>query len=87
LKERQKLNTNQSNFHGANSAIDLTTAIDSLAMAATTDREVMAQLTQTNQQLVKTNKQTTIGATTASKPRIGPNQKPDDLPTQNPHHD
>jgi hypothetical protein len=57
LKEQHKLNTNQNNFHGANSAIDLTTDIDSLAMAATTDREVMAQLTQTNQQLVETNKQ------------------------------
>jgi hypothetical protein len=57
LKEQQKLNTNQNNFHGANSAIDLTTAIDSLAMAVTTDREVMSRLTQTNQQLVKTNKQ------------------------------
>jgi hypothetical protein len=57
LKEQQKLNTNQNNFHGANSAIDLTTVIDSLAMAATTDREVMAQLTHTNQQLVETNKQ------------------------------
>jgi Tfp pilus assembly protein FimV len=59
LKERQKLNTNQNNFHGDNSAIDLTTAIDSLAMAATTNREVMAQLTQTNQQLVETNKHLT----------------------------
>jgi hypothetical protein len=59
LKEQQKLNTNQNNFHGANSAIDLTTAIDSLAMAATTDREVMAQLTCTNQQLVHTNQQLT----------------------------
>jgi hypothetical protein len=59
LKEQQKLNTNQNNFHGANSAIDLTTDIDYLAMAATTDREVMAQLTQTNQQLVETNKNLT----------------------------
>jgi hypothetical protein len=57
LKEQHKINSNQSNFHGANSAINLTTAIDSLAMAATTDREVMAQLTYTNQQLVETNKQ------------------------------
>jgi hypothetical protein len=37
LKEQQKLNTNQNNFHGANSAIDLTTAIDYLAMVATSD--------------------------------------------------
>jgi hypothetical protein len=41
LTEQQKLNTNQNNFHSANSAIDLTTAIDSLAMAATSDRDVM----------------------------------------------
>jgi hypothetical protein len=54
LKEQQKLNTNQNNFHGANSAIDLTTAIDSLAMAATSDRDVMTQLTVTNKQLVQT---------------------------------
>jgi hypothetical protein len=57
LKEQHKINMNQNNFHGANSAIDLTTAIDSLAMAATTDQEVMAQLTHTNQQLVETNQQ------------------------------
>jgi hypothetical protein len=55
LKEQQRLNNNQNNFHGANSAIDLTTAIDSLAMAATTDRDVMTQLTLTNKQLVQTN--------------------------------
>jgi hypothetical protein len=54
LKEQQKLNTNQNNFHNANSAIDLTTAIDSLAMAATSDRDVMTQLTATNKQLVQT---------------------------------
>jgi mevalonate kinase len=59
LKEQQKINTNQNNFHGANSAIDLTTAINSLAIAATTNQEVMAQLTQTNQQLVETNKHLT----------------------------
>jgi hypothetical protein len=55
LKEQHKINSNQNNFHGANSAIDLTTDIGSFAMAATTDREVMARLTHTNQQLVATN--------------------------------
>jgi hypothetical protein len=59
LKEQQKLNTNQNNFHGPNSAIDLTTTIDSLAMAATTDHDVMAQLTLTNKQLVQTNQHLT----------------------------
>jgi hypothetical protein len=48
LKEQQKLNTNQNNCHSASSAIDLNTAIDSLAMAATSDRDVMTQLTATN---------------------------------------
>jgi hypothetical protein len=59
LKEQQKLNNNQNNFHGANNAIDLTTAIDSLAMAATSDRDVMTQLTLTSKQLVQTNQQLT----------------------------
>jgi hypothetical protein len=57
LKEQQKLNNNQNNFHGANNAMDLTTAIDSLAMAATSDRDVMTKLTLTNKQLVQTNQQ------------------------------
>jgi hypothetical protein len=59
LKEQQKLNNNQNNFHGASNAIDLTTAIDSLAMAATSDRDIMTQLTLTNKQLVETNQQLT----------------------------
>jgi hypothetical protein len=65
LKEQQKLNSNQNNFHGANNAIDLTTAIDSLAMAATSDRDVMTQLTETNKQLVRTNQQLTDQLTRA----------------------
>jgi hypothetical protein len=59
LKEQQKLNTNQNNLHSANWAIDLTTAIDSLAMAATSDRDVMTQLTATNKELVYTIQQLT----------------------------
>jgi hypothetical protein len=55
LKEQQKINNNQNNFHGANNAIDLTTSINSLAMAATSNRDVMTQLTLTNKQLVQTN--------------------------------
>jgi hypothetical protein len=46
----------QSNFHGANAAIDISTALDNLAMAATTDRDIVAQLTTTNEKLVETNK-------------------------------
>jgi hypothetical protein len=65
LKEQQKLNNNQNNFHGANNAIDLTTAINSLAMAATSDRDVMTQLTETNKQLVRTNQQLTDQLTRA----------------------
>jgi hypothetical protein len=44
------------NFHGANAAIDLTTALDHLALAATTNREIVAQLTHANDQLTTTNK-------------------------------
>jgi DNA anti-recombination protein RmuC len=92
LKEQQKLNTNQNNFHGANSAIDLTTAIDSLAMAATSDRDVMTQLTSTNKQLVQTINQLTeqLGKAQAElaqakqqqvpKPKSNTNNKPA------PHH-
>jgi hypothetical protein len=55
LKEQQKVNTSQSNFHGANAAIDISNALDNLALAATTDRDIVAQLTKTNQQLTTTN--------------------------------
>jgi hypothetical protein len=86
LKQQQKLNTNQNNFHGANSAIDLTTAIDSLAMAATTDREVMAQLTHSNQPTIGRNQQTSNRSTTSSKHGSGPTQKTSSLQTQTTHH-
>jgi hypothetical protein len=59
LKQQQKLNNKQNNFHGANNAIDVNTAINSLAMAATSNRNVMTQLTLTNKQLVHTNQQLT----------------------------
>jgi hypothetical protein len=55
LKEQQKVNTSQSNFHGANAATDISNALDNLALAATTDREIVAQLTHANQQLTTTN--------------------------------
>jgi hypothetical protein len=38
VQEQQKVNVSQNNFHGANAAINLTTALDHLALAATTDR-------------------------------------------------
>jgi hypothetical protein len=60
LKEQQRLNVTQSNFHSANQAVELTadisTALDNLAMAATTDRDIVAQLTQANQALTAANR-------------------------------
>jgi uncharacterized protein (DUF433 family) len=54
LQEQQKVNVSQNNFHGANAAIDLTTALDHLALAATTDQEIVAKLTHANDQLPNT---------------------------------
>lgn len=56
LKEQQRLNVNQSQFHSANNTIDITHALDNLAMAATTDRDIVAQLTATNHALTNANK-------------------------------
>jgi uncharacterized protein (DUF433 family) len=60
LKEQKRLNGTQSNFHNANQAVELTadisTALDNLAMAATTDRDIVAQLTQANQALTAANR-------------------------------
>jgi len=55
LQEQQRVNASQSNFHGANSVLDISSALDNLAMAATTDRDIVAQLTQSNKQLVEMN--------------------------------
>jgi uncharacterized protein (DUF433 family) len=59
LKEQQCLNVTQSNFHHANHAVelmaDISTALDNLAMAATTDQDIVAQLTQANQALTAAN--------------------------------
>jgi hypothetical protein len=60
LKEPQKVNTSQTNFHIADSATDISTALDNLAFAATTDRDIVAQLAANNKQLVETNKLLTI---------------------------
>ena len=59
LKEQQKVNTSQANFHTANAVMDISTALDNLALAATTDRDIVSQLTSTNQQLTATNKMLT----------------------------
>jgi hypothetical protein len=56
LKEQQKINTSTTNFHGANAALDITTALDNLALAATNDQDIVMQLTNSNQQLTDTNK-------------------------------
>ncbi len=53
------MNTSQNNFHGANAAYNITTALDNLALAATTDREIVHQLTTSNQQLTTANKMLT----------------------------
>jgi hypothetical protein len=58
LQEQQKVIVSQNNFQGANSAIDFTTALDHLALAATTDREVVHQLAQADQPTI-TNKNLT----------------------------
>ena len=49
------MNTAHNNFHSANSAVDITQALDNLAMAAISDRDIVAQLTKINQQLTTTN--------------------------------
>ena len=50
------MNTAQNNFHSANSAVDITQALDNLAMAAIPDRDIVTELTKINQQLTTTNK-------------------------------
>ena len=49
------MNTAQNNFHSANSAVDITQALDNLAMAEISDCDIVAQLTKINQQLTTTN--------------------------------
>jgi hypothetical protein len=58
-KEQQKVNTSHTNFHGANAVVDISDALDNLAMAATNDRDIVAMLTKSNQQLTDTNKMLT----------------------------
>jgi hypothetical protein len=58
MKEQQRVNVSQSNFHGANNMMetDITSALDNLAMAATNDRDVVNMLTKNNEVLVSANK-------------------------------
>ena len=49
------MNTAQNNFHSAKSAVNITQDLDNLAMAAISDRNIVAQLTKINQQLTATN--------------------------------
>ena len=56
LKEQQKVNTSQDNFHGANAAYDISMALDNLALAATSDRDLVMQLTMNIQELTANNK-------------------------------
>jgi hypothetical protein len=56
LKEQQKVNTPQTNFHSANAAVNISTALDNLTLATSLDRDIVAQLTSANQQLTATNK-------------------------------
>jgi hypothetical protein len=56
LKEQQKVNTSNTDFHGANAAVEITTALDNLALAATNDRDIVMQLTNSNHQLTEANK-------------------------------
>jgi hypothetical protein len=56
LKEQQKVNISQNNFHGANATPDITDALEHLAFAATTDRDIVTQLTTSVQELTAANK-------------------------------
>jgi hypothetical protein len=59
LKEQQKVNGGPTNFHGANHVheanhtLEISNALDNLAMATTADNNIVTQLTQTNAELVK----------------------------------
>jgi hypothetical protein len=55
-REQQKVNQLQNNFHGANAVHSISTALDNLATAATTNPNIVSQLTESNKQLTKTNK-------------------------------
>ena len=55
-KKQDKVSTAQNNFHSAKYSVDITQTLDTLAMAAISDRDIFAQLTKINQQLTTNNK-------------------------------
>ena len=55
-KEQQKVNNTNNDFHSANAAVDIGQALENLVMAATADRDIVAQLTESNLHLTTTNK-------------------------------
>ena len=92
LKEQQKVNTSQNNFHSANAAYDITDALDNLALAATTDRDIVAQLTTTVEQLTATNKtltaqlQQVLNTNTKLVQKLNINPPTSDTNTANTHN-
>ena len=54
-KEQDKVNTAQNNFHSANSALNITQALENLALSEISDCDIVAQLTKIDQQLNHTN--------------------------------
>jgi hypothetical protein len=59
LKEQQKVNISQKSFHGANAAPNIMDALEHLAFTATTDQDIVTQLTTSVQELTAANKQLT----------------------------
>lgn len=48
LKEQQKVNQSQNNFHRATLVLEISTELDNLATATTTDPDIVSQLTESN---------------------------------------
>ena len=68
LKEQQQENNSPANFHSANAAVDITSALDNLALAATSDRDSVALLTSAVKTLTEQLKQAlATNATLASQ--------------------
>jgi hypothetical protein len=59
LKEQKKVNISQNKFHRANATPDITDAFEHLTFAATTDRDIVTQLTTSVQELTAADKQLT----------------------------
>ena len=58
LRKLQHINSNQAGFYGSNMDItmqdDIFEALDNLAMATTSERDLLTQITRTTKQLVET---------------------------------